>query len=230
MLVVLRVAKEPSAAHVLVEELAVVDAKARELRSLRHNFADAPVLGEAHVVAEFLRIESIADVGRDFALRPAHHVSSEMFVLESLLKRIRRHDGAHLRPCSAGAVDAKQIAAGMERIAELGKLLFAAVRGPHVWWCPRRSSFPMHEKRHDARIKKLAILLNGRHRVDVRKVAVWLHVASAVVSFAAHRVYEIYWRVVHPLGTIRLPLEIRQRAHPVAVDFARLHPPAFVWA
>ena len=83
---VLRVAEEPAAAKVLVEELAVVDTEARHLGNFVGDRAHRPVVSKAHVVSKLLSVVTIADSRGNLALWSAHHVTAKVLVLETLFK------------------------------------------------------------------------------------------------------------------------------------------------
>ena len=90
--VVLRVAEEPSTTEILIEELAIVDAKTRQFPGFFAKCLNRPILRNAHIVAKPLRVVAVADGCRNLALRSAHHVTTEVFVFKALLKGIGRDD------------------------------------------------------------------------------------------------------------------------------------------
>ena len=90
--VMLRVAEKPTAAKVLVKELAIVNTESGHLGDFVCDRTDRPFLCKTHVVPKLLSVMTVADCCGNLSLGSAHHVAAKVFVFETLLKGISRND------------------------------------------------------------------------------------------------------------------------------------------
>ena len=216
-----RIAGIEHAADVLIEELAVVHAELSHRRDLTLDRLPRPVLCQAEIAAK-AEYRAVAHRRLNLAPGPAYHVAGKTFALELGLAGIAGEE-VLLRPRRSRAVQPKQIAATVEGVTKLGKLLLAAIRRPDVWRAPRRRSLPVREKNENLGVEKLAVLLDFVHDANIREIAVGRHVA-AIHALAAHGADKRDGRILHPCRALRLRLELRESPHPVAIQRAGLHP------